>query len=86
MSAATLTVNVFPDGRLNTTNASMYLGLSQKTLAMMRTNGRGPKFIKRGRVFYYVGDLDEWLNAEGKVTTTAECRLKKADTPHQSCS
>ncbi len=75
MSTVPLTVNVFPDGRLDTTNASAYLGLSPKTLAMMRTNGRGPEFIKRGRIFYYVADLDSWLNAKGKVTTTAQCRL-----------
>jgi hypothetical protein len=50
-------VVVFPDGRLDTENAARYLGLSPKTLAMMRTAGSGPKFVKRGRVFYYLEDL-----------------------------
>lgn len=73
-----LSINVFPDGRLDTSNASQYLGLSQKTLAMMRSNGKGPKFIKRGRIFYYKTDLDSWLNEGGKAVSTAQLRLMKA--------
>ncbi|OGT38346.1 MAG: hypothetical protein A3F11_05840 [Gammaproteobacteria bacterium RIFCSPHIGHO2_12_FULL_37_14] len=63
---------MFPDGRLDTKNAALYLGLKEKTLAMMRGSGSGPKFIKRGRVFYYKEDLDHWLNAEGRLTSTAQ--------------
>ena len=44
-------VTAFPDGRVDTINASRYLGLSVKTLAIMRSDGTGPRFIKRGRVF-----------------------------------
>ncbi len=51
-------VMVLPDGRMDTRSASGYLGLSEKTLAMMRCQGTGPSFIKRGRVFYYKEDLD----------------------------
>ena len=65
-------VQIFPDGRLNAKNASRYLGLSEKTLAMMRTNGTGPKFIKKGRIFYYEDDLKAWLNANGRSTSTAQ--------------
>ena len=65
-------INVFPDGRLDTTNAANYLGLSPKTLAMMRSEGRGPKFVKAGRIFYFQEDLDEWLLREGKKTSTAQ--------------
>jgi hypothetical protein len=43
---------VYPDGRLDSENAARFLGFSPKTLAMMRTAGTGPKFVKRGRVFY----------------------------------
>lgn len=64
-------VKVFPDGRLDTENAANYLGLSVKTIAMMRCDGTGPKFIKRGRVFYFKKDLDEWLMKEGKLTSTS---------------
>jgi hypothetical protein len=64
----------YPDGRLDAKNASTYLGLSVKTLAMMRTSGSGPKFIKKGRIFYYRLDLDEWLNAKGRAVSTAQVR------------
>ncbi|CCQ90390.1 hypothetical protein NITGR_280106 [Nitrospina gracilis 3/211] len=65
-------VVIFPDGRMDTTNASEYLGLSQKTLAMMRCQGTGPTYIKRGRVFYYKDDLDAWLRKGGKRLSTAQ--------------
>ena len=65
---------VFPDNRLDAPNAAKYLGLSPKTLAMMRCEGTGPKFIKRGRIFYFKEDLDEWLLREGKRTSTANIK------------
>lgn len=65
-------VLIYPDGRLDTANASLYLGLKEKTLAMMRGSGTGPQFIKRGRIFYFKDDLDAWLNAHGRLTTTAQ--------------
>jgi len=65
---------VFPDGRLDTKNAAAYLGLSEKTLAMMRCQGTGPRFIKRGRVFYYQEDLDTWLAQAKRVTSTAQAK------------
>jgi hypothetical protein len=70
------TVKIFPDGRLDTKNASLYLGLSTKTMAMMRSRGTGPVYHKPGRVFYYKADLDEWLNASGPVISTAQTRQK----------
>ena len=68
-------VVVFPDGRLDTENAARYLGLSPKTLAMMRTAGTGPKFVKRGRVFYFLEDLQAWLSEQPRVRSTAHARL-----------
>lgn len=68
-------IAIFPDGRLDTKNAAQYLGLSQKTLAMMRSAGTGPRFVKRGRVFYFREDLDAWLMERPRVRTTAEARL-----------
>ena len=65
-------ITTYPDGRLDCRNAAIYLGLKEKTLAMMRCTGSGPKFIKRGRIFYYQGDLDTWLNARGRHTSTAQ--------------
>jgi hypothetical protein len=67
-------IMVFPDGRLDTKNAAAYLGLSEKTLAMMRCQGTGPRFIKRGRVFYYQEDLEAWLAQAERVTSTAQAR------------
>jgi hypothetical protein len=72
----TTAITLYPDGRMDTRNASLYTGLSEKTLAMMRCNGTGPKFIKRGRVFYFQDDVDGWLNAQWRFTSTAQAAQK----------
>jgi hypothetical protein len=64
-------VVVLPDGRMDAKNAASYLGLSEKTLAMKRCEGTGPRFVKRGRIFYFQADLDAWV-AAGRVMTTAQ--------------
>jgi hypothetical protein len=79
MTSQTITsieIRMFPDGRLDTKNAALYLGLKEKTLAMMRGGGKGPKFIKRGRIFYFKEDLDAWLNAAGRLTSTAQANFR----------
>jgi hypothetical protein len=68
----TIDISMFPDGRMDVPNAAGYLGLSEKTLAMMRCYGTGPKFIKRGRIFYFKADLDEWLISGGKLSSTGQ--------------
>jgi hypothetical protein len=68
-------ISMFPDGRMTPEAASDYLGLTVKTLATMRCRGNGPKFIKRGRIFYFQSDLDAWLVEGGRVTSTAQARL-----------
>jgi hypothetical protein len=70
-----LQVQILPDGRMDCENAALYLGLKPKTLAMMRCEGNGPKFVKRGRVFYFQRDLDEWIHAGGKFQSTAQARF-----------
>ena len=67
-------IQMLPDGRFDAKNAARYLGLKEKTLAMMRSDGTGPRFIKRGRVYYFKEDLDAWLNKYGRVTSTAQLR------------
>lgn len=57
----TQAVVVLPDGRMDRKNAARYLGLAVKTLAMHATRGTGPRYVKRGRVFYYRSDLDTWM-------------------------
>lgn len=68
-------VVVYPDGRLDTDNAARFLGLSPKTLAIMRSNGTGPPFIKRGRVFYFLEDLEKWITERPRVRSSAQARL-----------
>jgi len=63
-------INMFPDGRLDSKNAAIYLGFSEKTLAMMRCQGTGPEYIKRGRIFYFKTDLDKWVMKTGKRIST----------------
>ncbi|MBS3934783.1 MAG: hypothetical protein KGZ43_01305, partial [Sulfuritalea sp.] len=38
------------------------------------SNGNGPKFVKRGRIFYFTADIDEWMNAQGRLTSTAQAK------------
>jgi len=71
-------VRTYPDGRMDTKNASTYTGLSEKTLAMMRCNGNGPKYVKRGRIFYFTADVDEWMNSQGRLTSTAQAKRHTA--------
>lgn len=73
----TVQVVIYADGRLDTKNASLYTGLAEKTLAMKRCEGTGPKFVKRGRVFYFKEDLDDWLNVDGKLNSTAQAQKNR---------
>jgi hypothetical protein len=67
---AHITLQILPDGRMDTTNAARYLGCSPKTLAHMRCSGKGPSYLKPGRVFYFQHDLDEWLAGHGRRRST----------------
>lgn len=77
-SIESIHITMFPDGRLDAKNAALYLGFKDKTLAIMRGNGSGPKFIKKGRVFYYKEDLDNWLNQAGRFSSTTQLQCNKA--------
>lgn len=70
-----ISVMMFPDGRMDAKNAARYLGFKEKTLAMMRGNGTDPKFIKRGRIFYYREDLDHWMQ-EGRCVSTSQAQQR----------
>jgi hypothetical protein len=67
-SSATVKVVILPDGRMDRKNAALYLGLSEKTLAMHACRGRGPAYVKRGKVFYYRDDLDRWIKVTRSKT------------------
>lgn len=60
-SMTKIEVLLYPDGRLDRKNAARYLGLSPNTLACLASRGHGPRYIKRGRIFYFQADLDVWL-------------------------
>ena len=50
-------------GRCDAANAALYMGKKPKTLAMWRMEGKGPPFHKPGgRVYYYVDDLDAFMD------------------------
>jgi hypothetical protein len=68
-------VVIYPDGRLDTGNAARFLGLSPKTLAIMRSLGNGPRFVKRGRVFYFLDDLQAWIAERPRVRSAAQARF-----------
>lgn len=65
-------VSMLPDGRMDTTNAARYLGCSPKTLAHMRCSGKGPPFLKPGRIWYFRADVDAWLGSHGRRRSTAQ--------------
>lgn len=69
-----VSVRMYPDGRMDTKNAALYLGLEEKTLAMKRSDGTGPSFIKRGRIFYFKEDLESWINECKRAKSTAQLR------------
>lgn len=53
--------------------AAKYIGLAPHTLSKMRSEGRGPRYLKVGnRVFYRLSDLDAYL--ERSVVETADSR------------
>jgi hypothetical protein len=56
---------------LSTRGASGYAGLSPSKLEKLRVTGGGPRYIKIGRrVFYDPDDLDEWLTAQKRLSTS----------------
>ena len=72
-----VSVRMTPDGRFTADGAADYVGLSRKTMAQMRTEGRGPKYLKIGRIWYRKVDLDEWLAGHKLVRSPAEERMAR---------
>lgn len=71
----TININIFPDGRMDAKNAALYLGKSEKTLAIMRCQGNGPTFMKLGKIFYRKEDLDAWINQGAGFKSTAQAKF-----------
>jgi predicted DNA-binding transcriptional regulator AlpA len=58
--------------KLKTPEAAAHLGLSPSTLEKYRLTGEGPVYFKSGPkiVLYSVEDLDAWLNARRRTSTS----------------
>jgi excisionase family DNA binding protein len=55
----------------NAQEAAGYLGLSKSTLAKLRLTGDGPHYVRLGRrVLYDVADLDSWIAARKRSSTS----------------
>jgi predicted DNA-binding transcriptional regulator AlpA len=59
---------------LRVPEAAAYLGLAPSTLAKMRLRGDSPRYAKAGPriVVYDVRDLDAWLEARKRSSTSQE--------------
>lgn len=56
---------------LNTAQAAHYIGLAERTLETMRTEGSGPRFRHHGRfVRYHIDDLDAWSEGNSAQRTS----------------
>lgn len=56
---------------LRTREASQYLSVSTSRLEKLRLTGGGPRYLKLGKtVVYDPADLDAWLNAHRRVSTS----------------
>ncbi len=56
---------------LNTGQAAHYLGLSQRTMERMRTDGVGPAYRKHGNVVrYLIDDLEHWSTDRKRRSTS----------------
>ncbi len=56
---------------LNTVEASTYCGSTASTFEKLRLHGGGPVYSKIGRrVVYRLADLDEWLAANRRRSTS----------------
>ena len=61
----------FRTQRMTTAEAAAYCGSTKSTFEKLRVYGGGPTFIKLGsRVVYDVADLDAWLSARRRLSTS----------------
>jgi hypothetical protein len=55
---------------LSVAGAALYLGLSTSTLNRLRVQGGGPRYAKLGRILYRRVDLDAYVNARLRNSTS----------------
>lgn len=65
-------MQTIPNRHLRTPEAAAYVGLTASTLAKLRQTGNGPIYSTAGPriVVYRIEDLDAWLDASRRRTTT----------------
>jgi predicted DNA-binding transcriptional regulator AlpA len=69
----------FSSSYLNTKQAAHYVGLSESLLEKRRCNGDGPTFSQIGKaVRYLTSDLDAWMQANRRTSTTAASAATEA--------
>ena len=62
-----------PSRRYQTKEAADYANVSSSYFNKLRCYGGGPKYLKIGRrVIYEQADLDAWLNAHKRASTSEE--------------
>ncbi len=67
----------YPDGRLDADNAARFLGVAPKTMAIWRSAGTGPAYIKRGgRIFYYEEGLLAFIAQSPLVRNSAQAQQR----------
>ncbi len=60
---------------LTTPEAAVVLRVSTVTIKRLRSSGRGPAYVRLGRLIRYpVGDLRRWINAKRVISTEAQFR------------
>jgi hypothetical protein len=70
MDAQTIQFTIYPDGRMDGWKEhGGVLGPVAEDARNDALAGDGPKFIKRGRIFYFKEDLDEWIARAGQFTS-----------------
>lgn len=79
MSSHSAPPGASPSDLLTTVEAARFLRLSVPTLERLRLSGDGPVFIKlgpgkRSRVVYRRSDLDAWLHAQRRDSTSQRGR------------
>lgn len=78
-SIETVPVRALPDGRLPASEAAKYLGVAEKTLANWRSQGRGPRFLKRARRVWYRKEwLDAWVQSGDRSLELVQLKPKRS--------
>lgn len=61
------------DPLLDTKQAARYLSVAEGHLTDLRYKGRGPKFVKLGRlVRYRRSELEAWIDSHGTMQSTSQ--------------